>query len=81
MGTYYILLHIIHMLAMIIFCLVFGLFIKPEVNTKYGEDTLLNGLTIYVLTTSILLSLDVFVMEIMVALAMLPVLTVSSIIY
>ncbi|CAI2364420.1 unnamed protein product [Moneuplotes crassus] len=74
--------HLFHMAGMVVFCLVFGIYIKPELYDQYGkEDSLLSGLLLYCLITSIILSLDIFVMEILVALLMLPVLPVSFCIY
>lgn len=70
------------MIAMVVFSVIFGIYIKPEVDSKYGkDDPALKGVLIYWLTTSIILALDIFVMEIMVALSMLPVLPISFWIY
>jgi len=82
MEKYAILYHLLHMLGMLSFCLLFGIILRPAIRKDFGQDDkLLNSFWLYSFVSSILLGLDIFIMEIMIALSMLPVLPVAAALY
>ncbi|CAI2363594.1 unnamed protein product [Moneuplotes crassus] len=77
--------HLIHMLGMLTFCLIFGFYINPELHQNYNKHDSGKEAEVdmgkFAFISSICLGLDIFIMEILIAISMVPVLPISALIY
>ena len=82
MEKYAVFNHLLHMIGMLSFWLIFGIYVQPALREEFNENySTVEKFAKYSFISSILLGLDIFTMEILIILFIIPILPIAALVY